>query len=42
MKTKHQIEKTRILETIKMLTNMGRHLAASNLFDKHFPNFLIN
>ena len=42
MKTKHQIEKTRILNTIKMLTNIGRHLEASILFNKHFPNFLIN
>ena len=41
MKTKHEIEKTRILNTVKMLTNVGRHLEASNLFDKHFPNFLI-
>ena len=40
MKTKHEIEKTRILNTVKMLTNIGRHVEASNLFDKHFPNFL--
>ena len=39
MKTKHQIEKTRILETIKMLTNLGRHQEASKLFKIHFPNF---
>jgi len=40
-KQKKKIEKTRILNTVKMLTNIGRHLEASNLFDKHFPNFLI-
>jgi len=36
MKTKKQIEKTRILETVKMLTNLGRHQEASKLFNSHF------
>jgi hypothetical protein len=36
MKTKKQIEKTRILETIKMLTNLGRHQEASKLYLKNF------
>nr|BAR21117.1 hypothetical protein [uncultured Mediterranean phage uvMED]BAR21329.1 hypothetical protein [uncultured Mediterranean phage uvMED]BAR38998.1 hypothetical protein [uncultured Mediterranean phage uvMED] len=39
MKTKHQIEKTRILNTIKMLTNIGRHLEASKLYQKHFTTY---
>lgn len=39
MKSKLQIEKTRILKNIKMLTNIGKHQEASKLFKKHFPNF---
>ena len=36
MKTPKQIEKTRILETVKLLTNLGRHQEASKLFNQHF------
>ena len=36
MKTKKQIEKTRILEVIKLLTNLGRHQEASKLFNQNF------
>ena len=39
MKTKKQIEKTRIQKTVKMLTNLGKHTEASKLFKIHFPDF---
>ncbi len=39
MKTKKQIEKTRILQTVRMLTNLGKHTEASKLFKIHFPDF---
>jgi hypothetical protein len=31
--------KKKILEQVKYLTNNGKHKEASELFDKHFPNF---
>ena len=39
MKTKKQSDKSRILKTVKMLTNLGKHTEASKLFKIHFPNF---
>tara|TARA_R100001460_G_scaffold4268_3_gene12222 strand:- start:1142 stop:1264 length:123 start_codon:yes stop_codon:yes gene_type:complete len=36
MKTQQQIFKTKVLEEVKRLTNIGQHQKAKKLFDTYF------